>query len=33
MGDETRCPYCQCFFPTSEIEAHKRDCSDRPRGR
>lgn len=32
-GDSTRCPYCQGFFPTRDIEAHKATCSDRPDGR
>jgi hypothetical protein len=32
-SDQTRCPYCQCFFDSDEIEQHKRGCHDRPFGR
>jgi hypothetical protein len=29
-NDDTRCPWCKGFYPTTEIEAHKRTCSFNP---
>lgn len=29
-GGETRCPWCQCFYPDEDIDRHKAACPDNP---
>jgi hypothetical protein len=31
--DETKCPWCRCFYPTEAIDEHKRNCNLNPQNK